>query len=85
MTNLADLFTKVLPKPRREYNLNKFTYLELRTYDKSIISGVINSHPGDYPIKLKIIGCATSVIEGTELIPSGLNRVSHFERELRHL
>ena len=26
LTNLADLFTKVLPKPRREYILNKFTY-----------------------------------------------------------
>ena len=25
-TNLADLFTKVLPKPRRELLLNKFTY-----------------------------------------------------------
>ena len=25
-TNLADLFTKVLPKPRREFLLNKFTY-----------------------------------------------------------
>ena len=26
LTNLADLFTKVLPKPRQEYSLNKFTY-----------------------------------------------------------
>ena len=26
LTNLADLFTKVLPKHRQEYNLNKFTY-----------------------------------------------------------
>ena len=59
--------------------------MRVKTYDKSIISGVINSHPGDYTIKLTIIGCATSVIEGTKLIPSGLNRVSHFERELRHL
>ena len=59
LTNLADLFTKVLPKPRQEYILNKFTYRELRTYDKSIISGVINGHPGDYTIKLTIIGCAT--------------------------
>ena len=25
-TNLADLFTKVLPRPRRELLLNKFTY-----------------------------------------------------------
>ena len=57
----------------------------MRTYGKSIISGVINGHPGDYTIKLTIIGCVTSVIEGTELIPSGLNRVSHFERELRYL
>ena len=26
-TNLADLFTKVLPRPRRELLLNKFKYL----------------------------------------------------------
>ena len=26
LTNLADLFTKVLSKHRQEYNLNKFTY-----------------------------------------------------------
>ena len=26
-TNLADLFTKILPRPRRELLLNKFTYL----------------------------------------------------------
>ena len=26
LTDLAELFTKVLPKHRREYNLNKFTY-----------------------------------------------------------
>ena len=28
LTNLADLFTKVLSKHRQEYNLNKFTYCE---------------------------------------------------------
>ena len=26
LTNLVDLFTKVFPKHRQEYNLNKFTY-----------------------------------------------------------
>ena len=54
-TNLEDLFTKVLPMPRREYILNKFTYWEFRMNDNSIISGDINGHPGDYTIKLTII------------------------------
>ena len=54
-TNLADLFTKVLPKPRRDYIMKKFTYLELSMNDKSIINGAINGHPGEYTIKLTII------------------------------
>ena len=49
--HLADLFTKLLPRPRREYIMNKFTYQYLRTSDKSIISGSINGHPGEYTIK----------------------------------
>ena len=52
---MADLFTKVLPKPRRDYIMKKFTYLELSMNDKSIINGAINGHPGEYTIKLTII------------------------------
>ena len=34
-TNLADLFTKVLPRPRRKLLLNKFTYWIKGQYDIS--------------------------------------------------
>ena len=68
-TNLADLFTKVLPRPRLEYILNKFTYLELRMDDKSIISGAINGHPGDYTINMTIIEYAIISDRGDRVNP----------------
>ena len=58
-TDLADLFTKVLPRPRRDYIPNNFTYWELGTNDKIIISGSIKSHPRDYTINLTTIEYTT--------------------------
>ena len=57
-TKLEDFFTKVLPRPRQEYILNKFTYWELRTKNNSIISGAIKDRPGEYTIHFTIIGYA---------------------------
>ena len=66
---LSDLFTKVLPRPRLEYILNKFTYLELSMDDKSIISGAINGHPGDYTINMTIIEYAIISDRGDRVNP----------------
>ena len=63
------LFTKVLPRSRQEYFLNKFTYWELKTNDKSIIIWAINGHPGDYTIKLTIIEYAIISDRGEQVNP----------------
>ena len=68
-TNLEYLFTKILPRPRQEYILNKFTCWELRKNDKSIIIGAINGHPGDYMIKLTIIEYAIISDQGDRVNP----------------
>ena len=66
LTNLADLFTKLFPRTRREYILNKFTYWEL---DKIIISGSKHGRPGYYIIKLAIIEYAIISDRGDRVNP----------------